>query len=122
LLKFVHVTKYVIWNILLASVLLTLGSSYTARFFVTIGMVILIGISMSVKVFVGVIYMLYYKCKSFSFSKKKPNANTSSSIGKIIDRYSDEIKDAVETHLSTMKDEYVKNQGGGSFIQMKYTK
>lgn len=104
LLKFVHVTKYVIWNILLASVLLTLGSSYTARFFVTIGMVILIGMSMSIKVFVGVIYMLYYRCKSFSFSKKKPNASVSSSIGRTIDKYSSEIMDEVETHLYSMKD------------------
>jgi chitin synthase len=121
LLKFIHVAKYVIWNILLASVLLTLGSSYTARFFVTIGMVILIGMSMSVKVFVGVLYMIYYRCKSLSFRSKKPNASVHSSIAVTIDKYSTEIRDEVETHLYNMKEEYTKNQGG-SFIQAKYSK
>lgn len=63
LIKFVHVIKYVSWNVILGCVLLTLGSSYVTRFFVTIVMVVLIGVSMSVKVFLSCIYMLLYWCK-----------------------------------------------------------
>lgn len=63
LIKFVHVIKYVSWNVILGVVLLTLGATYTPRFFVTIIMVILIGVSMSVKVILACFYMLGYWCK-----------------------------------------------------------
>lgn len=89
LLKFLHVTKYVVWNIVFASILLTLGSNYTARFFVTIIMVVIIGMSMSLKVFVGIIYMFYYKCKSCSFGNKKPNINIKSTVARTIEEYKD---------------------------------
>ena len=64
LIKFVHVAKYVIWNILLSALLLTLGASYGPRFFVTVIMIVIIGVSMSLKITVAVIYMFIYKCKS----------------------------------------------------------
>lgn len=63
LIKFVHVVKYVVWNVILGVVLLTLGASYIPRFFVTIIMVILIGVSMGVKVVLACLYMLGYWCK-----------------------------------------------------------
>jgi len=60
LIKFVHVVKYVAWNVILGSVLLTLGASYTPRFFVTISMVVLIGASMAIKVSLSSFYMFGY--------------------------------------------------------------
>ncbi len=63
LIKFVHVVKYVVWNVILGVVLLTLGASYIPRFFVTIIMVCLIGVSMSVKVLLACLYMIIYWCK-----------------------------------------------------------
>lgn len=70
LIKFVHVAKYVIWNIILSVILLTLGSSYSPRFFVTIIMIAMIGISMSGKVLIAVLYMIFYKCRNFQGSKE----------------------------------------------------
>ena len=69
LIKFVHVAKYVIWNIIVAAILLTLGSMYTYRFYVTLVMVGLIAFSLGVKVILGVIYMIFHKCKSPSKDK-----------------------------------------------------
>lgn len=60
LIKFIHVVKYVAWNVILGSVLLTLGASYTPRFFITITMVVLIGTSMAVKVFLSCFFMVGY--------------------------------------------------------------
>ena len=65
--------------------------------------------SMSVKVVVGVLYMIYYRCKRLSFSSKKPNASVHSSIAVTIDKYSTEIRDEVANHLNNMKEEYTKN-------------
>ena len=86
-LKFVHVSKYVIWNVILSAVLLTLGGSYVPRFFVTFGIMILIGVTMSVKVIVGLFYLLAYWCRTVSFSKKTPVLNTESRIDKLIESY-----------------------------------
>jgi hypothetical protein len=67
----VHVAKYVIWNIVLGVILLSLGSSYTPRFMVTIVLVVLIGVSMSLKVVLAAVYMIMYWCCNRS-DKKKP--------------------------------------------------
>ena len=95
--------KYVIWNIIIAAVLLTLGASYVPRFFVTILMVVLIGFTMSIKVFVGAAYMLVYWCKSDSVKNKKVVLKTDSRIGKVIDSYREEIMDDVKTQLNNIK-------------------
>lgn len=88
LIKFVHVAKYVIWNIILSSVLLTLGASYGPRFFVTISMVVLIGLSMSIKVLVAAVYMSKYWCTSSCCEDKKPpQLRSESRIGNLIDSY-----------------------------------
>ena len=121
LIKFIHVAKYVIWNILISSVLMTLGSSYASRFFVTIGMVILIGLSMSLKVFVGVYYMIAYRIKTCCYGDKEPRATSASSIRQTIDRYQPEIMEDIENNLANMRDEYAHNHAG-SFIQASRTK
>ena len=64
LLKFVHVFKYVFWNIIVAAVLLSLGSNYQTRFWVTFGMVVMIGGSVGLKVFVALVYMMLYKIRA----------------------------------------------------------
>lgn len=64
LIKFVHVSKYVVWNILLSALLLTLGANYGPRFYVTVIMIGIIGATMSLKIVVAVIYMMIYRCKT----------------------------------------------------------
>jgi chitin synthase len=61
LIKFVHVSKYVFWNIIVSVIILSLGSSYTPRFFITITVVVIMASSLSVKILIGVIYMIKYK-------------------------------------------------------------
>ena len=86
LIKFVHVAKYVIWNIIIAAVLLSLGANYRTRFWVTFGMVCLIGSTMAIKVMIGIFYMIYYKCKRPSFGKN-PKPNSKSRINDVIKKY-----------------------------------
>jgi len=61
LLKFVHVGKYVFWNIIVGVLILSFGSSYTPRFFITIIMVAVMASSLGIKILVGCIYMIKYK-------------------------------------------------------------
>lgn len=102
LIKFVHVIKYVSWNVILGVILLTLGASYTPRFFVTIVMVILIGVSMSVKVLLSCLYMLGYWCK-YHRGSGQPTITAESRINKVVDHYSKSILDEVRQHLEGVK-------------------
>jgi chitin synthase len=86
-IKFVHVGKYVIWNVILATVLLTLGSSYATRFFVTLVMVGLITSTLIIKVVVGLGYMFSYRFKTCCFEKKKPSLRSTSRITAEINRH-----------------------------------
>lgn len=87
LIKLVHVAKYVIWNIILAAVLLTLGAGYEFRFYITLVLVSTIAVSISMKVIVGICYMLAYKCGNSCLEKKIPKFGEESRIGDIISHY-----------------------------------
>ncbi len=64
LLKMVHVGKFILWNIVLSGVLLSVGSSYKPRFFITIIMVSVIALTLGFKIFIALIYMIVYKIES----------------------------------------------------------
>lgn len=102
LLKFVHISKYVIWNIILASVLLTLGEGYATKFWVTFGMVCLIGSTMAIKVFVGIFYFLVYKCRS-NYALKEPKINVRSRIDNLVNKFEDNIMEEVTRNLENIK-------------------
>ena len=70
LIKLIHVAKFVIWNTIVASVLVTLGSDPQMRFWVTFVLVCIITSTQSIKVLIGMLYMLYYKCTGPSLRKK----------------------------------------------------
>ncbi len=61
LIKFVHVSKYVFWNIIISTVLLSLGNSYIPRFYITIVIVFVMAFSLTIKILVAIIYMIRYK-------------------------------------------------------------
>ena len=61
LIKFIHVAKYVFWNIIVGAIILSLGSSYTPRFFITIAMMVIMSSSLALKIVVGIVYMIKYK-------------------------------------------------------------
>lgn len=117
MIKFVHISKYVIWNVIVATCLLTLGASYIPRFFVTFVIVIIIGVTISVKVIIGVFYMIIYWCRTTSFSKKTPVLKTDSRIERLISSYEPAIMQEVRDHLNDVKEEYMSNAYMGSFIQ-----
>jgi hypothetical protein len=87
LIKMVHVAKYVIWNVVLSAVLLTLGAGYKTRFYVSLAVLGLIAVSFSVKALVGIAYMIVYKCKNLCSSAKKPEISTDTRIGRTIAFY-----------------------------------
>lgn len=127
LIKFVHVSKYVIWNIIMSVVILSLGSSYTPRFFITLIVIILMATSLSVKIIVGMLYMIKYKLSNCMCCADRENFNIveSSRVDTLIKSYKGEIMDEVRAHLHDMKKSYVEpgfKHKGGSFIQASKTK
>lgn len=113
----VHVAKYVIWNIILATVLLTLGAGYEFRFFISLILVSMIAVTLSVKVVIGVAYMLAYKCGNSCMEKKEPKLNQESRIGSIINHYEEEIRDEIETILKGVKEEIMNRDNQGSLVR-----
>jgi hypothetical protein len=63
-----------------AAVMLTLGGDYQTRFWVTLGMVIMIGGSVGIKVMVSIFYMVIYKIKTPKI-EGNPNVTIKSRIG-----------------------------------------
>ena len=127
LIKFVHVSKYVIWNIIMSVVLISLGSSYTPRFFITIIVIILMGTSLSVKIIVGMLYMIKYKLSNCMCCADRENYDIveSSRVDGLIKSYKGEIMEEVRGHLNDMRRSYVDpefKQRGGSFIQASRSK
>lgn len=113
----VHVAKYVIWNIILATVLLTLGSGYEFRFFITLALVAMIAVTISVKVVIGVFYMLAYKCGNSCMEQKKPKLNEESRIGSIISHYEPQIRKDILKTLNGIKVDIMREENQGSLIQ-----
>ena len=57
-----HVSKYVFWNTIFAFILMTLANDYTTRFYLTYVIMCILASTLFIKVFIGIIYMLNYKC------------------------------------------------------------
>ncbi len=57
----VYVGKFILWNIVLSATLLSLGSSYKVRFFITIIMVSVIGFMLVIKIIIAVGYLINYR-------------------------------------------------------------
>ena len=72
IIKHIHVVKYVLWNIIIGTTIISLGSSYTPRFFITIIMIAIMGASLSMKIFIGMVYTIKYKLKNGSACCKSP--------------------------------------------------
>jgi chitin synthase len=68
-LKYIHVSKFVVWNIIISVILLSFGASYTPRIFITIIIIAIMAFSQSIKVILGVFYLIKYKIKTKKCSK-----------------------------------------------------
>lgn len=87
LIKFIHVAQYIIWNIILATVLITLGAYYVPRFYTTLLFVLLLFLSIIFKVIIGILYLIFYRCIHNNIISHTPVINTESTLGLKFDRY-----------------------------------
>lgn len=62
IVKFIHVGKYLFWNIIVGVLLLSFGANYTTRFFITLGTMVILGSTMLLKILIGVVYTFKYRC------------------------------------------------------------
>ena len=106
----------------MAAVMLTLGANYQTRFWVTLGMVILIGGSVGLKVVVSIFYMVLYKIRTPKI-EGHPNLKIKSRIGKKMRKCQSTIREEILKNLEDVVErEYVTKDLLGSFIQASRTK
>lgn len=86
LIKYIHVIKYLIWNIILASVLVSLGQYQQYKFWLTFALVTMVGLTLTIKTFIGLIYLLIYRCRSISFGND-PRIDIPSRVTDIVKKY-----------------------------------
>jgi hypothetical protein len=105
LIKFVHVAKYVFWNIVVSALILSFGSSYTPRFFITLVMIGIMGTSLSLKILIGILYMIKYKLSNCLCCGREedPQLKERSRMQDLIDGYKGEIMGEIKEHLVDMK-------------------
>lgn len=124
LIKFVHVGKYVIWNIIVGVALLSLGSNYQPRFFITIVMVGIMGSTLSIKILIGLIYMIGYKLSQCCKNRPEPMKPERTRIDNFVSEYSKPILQEIKSNLTDMAKEFEEGsfkRYGGSFIQASRT-
>lgn len=94
LIKFIHVSKYVFWNIVFSVVLLSLGASYTPKFFITIIVVAVMAASLGIKILIAFFYILGYKLSSCSWCgpDEEPSLSGESAIQDMIKSFEGEIR------------------------------
>ena len=72
-IKFIHVGKYIFWNIIVGAIFLSVGSNYAPRFYITIAMVAIMSTSLAIKILIGSLYMIKYKLSNCHSCKQIPN-------------------------------------------------
>lgn len=61
-IKFIHVSKFVLYNIVVAFILLIFGDEYVARFWITFLIMILLAVTLGIKAILATIYLISYRC------------------------------------------------------------
>lgn len=66
-IKFLHVAKFVFWNIFISCVLLKIGGGHAdgdfdSRFFLTFGIMGVLTLTLLMKVVIAVVYLSIYRC------------------------------------------------------------
>ena len=82
--KYLYVVKYILWNITIGITLVTLGSSYLPRFFITIIIIGIISFCLFIKIIIGVIYTIAYKFKSCCSGLVEINLTEESKISTLL--------------------------------------
>lgn len=59
-----HVSKFVIYNIVIGLLLILFGDAYVVRFWLTFGVMVVLFITLAIKVLFGVTYLIGYRCSS----------------------------------------------------------
>ena len=72
IVRMIQVGKYIFWNIIASMLLLTLGSDYLTRFWITFIIMIILLITLFLKAFLGAIYMIKYRCSKLTKGLKDP--------------------------------------------------
>lgn len=70
-IRILHVCKFVFWNSVFGFILLLLADSYVIRFYLTFIIMAILGLTLFLKVFIGFIYIIIYKCQNSKCCSKE---------------------------------------------------
>lgn len=110
-IKTLHVAKYIFWNITVGAAMLVISSpinvqglitqneyndllvaSYVRKFFMTFGLMVAIGIALLIKIILGAIYNLCYRCKHKISYEPKDKESNSLFVESKVDSYFNDVK------------------------------
>lgn len=92
----IHVGKYVFWNIVGSVLLLSFSQMYYPRFYISLVIMVLIVLTIGIKILIGFLYLISYKCKSCcqgALTHGPPSQ--SSSMSKVAKVYGEEMKNEI---------------------------
>jgi chitin synthase len=119
-IKIMHVAKYLFWNIVVGTTMLVISSplgvggvmdenqyqsqlvwSYLRKFYMTFGLMVIIGFALFLKIFIGFIYSLKYRCsKSTRVSAKAIRKNEGNLKGESkVQRYFEVVRPSMDEEL-----------------------
>jgi hypothetical protein len=64
-----HVSKFVLYNLVAGFLLILYGNLYVIRFWLTFAIMIILGVTLSLKVFLGAVYLICYRITPTSSAK-----------------------------------------------------
>lgn len=77
MIKLIHVMKFLIWNVFASVILLTFANIPIPRFYITFALMSLIILSLFLKIFIGLLYLIYYRvansCNEVKTLEAKPS-------------------------------------------------
>jgi hypothetical protein len=87
ILKMVEVSKYLFWNIIIGAILVSFDKYLLIKFFITLGILAIFNLIQWVKIILGLVYLIKYKCQIFRHPLEKvsnyPVVNLTSRTGSI---------------------------------------
>jgi hypothetical protein len=126
MIKLIHVGKYLLWNVVASVLLLSFAEDSKPKFYISFVIIISIILTVGLKIFIGLIYLLKYKCQSACKRTEKPNGENNEASNSKFDDFANNFKEDVYKSIKQRIDDMAiddmrkdsKILGGASYISI----
>lgn len=126
MIKLIHVGKYLLWNVVASVLLLSFAEDSKPKFYISFVIIISIILTVGLKIFLGLVYLIKYKfqsaCKSCQTTKGENNDVSSSKFDDVANNFKKDVQKSIKQRIDDMDfTDIKKNQHtvkGGSYISI----